>query len=99
MPRDAREVKRPHRNIFERFGHVALSDTQRESLNNGRLTDARLASQNRIVLAATRENVDDLTDLKIAAEHRVDLARGGFCGQIFGELIQSFGLAWHAAGN
>lgn len=46
----------------------------RETFDNRRFSDARLAGQDRVVLPASRENVHDLPNLEIAAEHRVDLS-------------------------
>ena len=60
--------------FLQRRRHVALRDAQREAFDHRRLADARLADEDRIVLPAAREDVDDLPDLEVAAEHRVDLA-------------------------
>ena len=69
-----REIERAQRDVLERRRHVAFDDPQREALDDGRLADARLAHEDRIVLAAPRQDVDDLTDLEIAPEHGIDLA-------------------------
>ena len=55
--------------------HVAARDAQRETFHHGGLADARFAGEDRVVLPPARQDVDDLADLEIAAEHRVDLAR------------------------
>ena len=60
--------------FFSGGGHVARRDAQGEALDHGRLADARLAGEDRVVLPAAGEDVDDLADLGVAAEHRVDLA-------------------------
>ena len=60
--------------FLQRRRHIALRDAQREALDDGRLADARLAGQDRVVLAAADQDVDDLADLGVAAEDRVDLA-------------------------
>ena len=67
--------------------------TQREAFHDGRLAHARFAGQDRIVLAAPRQDVDHLADLEIAAQHRIDLAVARVLGEIHGELIQVRRLA------
>ena len=56
--------------------------------DHGRLADAGLAGQDRVVLPAAGEDVDDLADLEVAADDRVDLALLGPVGQVHGELIE-----------
>ena len=68
------EVERAQRDVSQRLGHVALGDAQREAFDDGGLADARLARENRVVLPATRQDVDDLANLEVAPKHRVDLA-------------------------
>ena len=60
--------------FFSTRRHVAVDDAQREAFHHRRLADARFAGEDRIVLPAARQDVDDLADLEIAAQHRVDLA-------------------------
>ena len=79
--------------FLQRRRHVALRDAQREAFHHGGLADTRLAGQNRIVLAAARQNVDHLADLEIAAQHRIDLAALGALGQVDGVLIEVRRLA------
>ena len=55
-------------------GHVAGHDPQGEPFDHGRLADAGLAGEDRVVLPAAGEDVDDLADLDVAADDRVDLA-------------------------
>ena len=40
--------------VLERLRHVALGDPQGEALDDGRLADAGLAGEDRVVLAAAR---------------------------------------------
>ena len=67
-----------------------------KTLDDSGFTDARFARQDRIVLTAAGENIDDLTNFKIASENRVDFSGGGFCRQIFGILVERFGFARNA---
>ena len=55
-------------------GTSPLRDAEREAFHHRGLADARLAYQNRIVLAAAGEDVDHLADLEVARQHRIDLA-------------------------
>ena len=74
--------------FFKRVGHVAGGDPQCKTFDHGRLADARFAGQDRVVLAAARENIDDLAHFGVAAQHRIDLFLAGQLGQIRGELIE-----------
>ena len=82
------EVERPHGDVLQRAGNVSLGDAQREPLDDGRLPDAGLSGEDRVVLAAAREDVDDLADLEVAAEDRVDVAGPRARRQVDGVLIQ-----------
>ena len=74
--------------FLQRRRHVAGHDAQGEALDHGRLADAGLAGQDRVVLPAPRQDVDDLADLEIAADDRVDLALLGPVGQVERELVE-----------
>ena len=63
--------------VPQRGRHVARGDPQGEALHHGRLAHARLAGQDRIVLAAAGEDVDDLADFSVAAQHGIDVAAAG----------------------
>ena len=69
---------------MQRLRHVAGDDALRQALGDGRLADARLADQGRVVLGPAAEDLDDPLDLLLAADDRVDLAgarprRSGRC--------------------
>ena len=78
---------------LQRRRHVARGDPQREAFDDRRLADARLAGEDRIVLPAPHQDVDDLADLLVAADDRVDLAAAGLLGEIDGELLERLLLA------
>ncbi len=61
--------------VLEALGDVARDDPLGQPLDDGRLADARLADQDRVVLGPPREDLDDPADLRIAADDRVHLAR------------------------
>ena len=44
-------------------GTVAVDDALGEALDDGRLADAGLAEEHRVVLGAAREDLDDALDL------------------------------------
>ena len=74
--RDQRaEVERDDALVLEALGHVAAHDALGEPLDDGRLADARLADQHRVVLRPTGQDLDDAADLLVAADDRVELAR------------------------
>ena len=70
--------------------HIAGRETQRKPLDNRGFANACFARENRIVLTAPHENVDDLPNLFVAANDRVDLTVCGLLGQIDRELSQRF---------
>ena len=67
------EIERAQRDILQGRRHVARGDAQRKTFNDRGLADARLAGEDRVVLAPPGENIDQLSDLEVAAEHRIDL--------------------------
>ena len=48
---------------------------ERQALDDGGLADARVADEERVVLAAPAEHVDRALELVLAADQRVDVAR------------------------
>src|SRR4029079_9404265 len=68
------DVERPDPLALEPLGDVARDDALRETLDDRGLSGARLADENRVVLRAAREHLDDAADLLVAADDRVELA-------------------------
>ena len=62
---------------LQALGHVALDDAVGQALDDGRLADAGLADEDRVVLGAARQHLDDPADLLVAADDRVELALRG----------------------
>ena len=89
-------IERSEHDILENLGNVSLSDPKRQSLDDGRLADSRLAGQDGIVLPATDQDVNHLPDFRFTADHRVDLAALGALGKVDGELIERRGLRHRA---
>jgi len=72
-----REIERANRHVHQCGRHIALHDALRETFDDCRLSDTRLARQDRIVLAPSQQHVDQLADLRIAAADRIDRAFAG----------------------
>ena len=51
---------------FKRLRHVAGGDPQRQAFDHGRLADAGLAGEDRVVLPAPGEDIDHLADFRVA---------------------------------
>ena len=83
-------VERHDALVLEPLRHVAAHDALRQPFDDGRLADARLADQHRVVLGAPREHLDDAADLFVAADHRVELALRGQLGQVAAVALQRF---------
>ena len=49
--------------VAQQLGHVAVDDHLGQALDDGRLADAGLAEQDRVVLGAAAEDLDDALDL------------------------------------
>ena len=82
------EVERDDALVLQALRHVAHVDAPREALDDGGLADAGLADQDRVVLRAAREDLDDAADLLVAADDRVDLAAAGEIGQVARVALQ-----------
>ncbi len=87
------DVERVERHVLQRRRHVALRQAQREAFDDRRLADAGLAGQDRVVLAAAHQDVDDLPNLFVASAHRIDLALARPLGQVGRKAPQGFLLA------
>ena len=73
-PRHQRaHVQREELAVLQVVGHVAAHDAQRQPLCDGRLAHARLADEAGVVLRLAREDADDVADLVVAADDRVEL--------------------------
>src|SRR5262249_58690975 len=60
--------------VLEALRNVPHVDPPREPFDDGCLSDAGLANENRVVLRAPRENLDDPPNLFVSAVDRFDLA-------------------------
>jgi hypothetical protein len=71
---DGPQVKGYDPLVLEGLRHVAANDSLSEALGDGRLADARLADQHRVVLRPARQDLHDPADLFIPPDDRVELA-------------------------
>ena len=96
-------VERDDPLVAQRLGDVAGDDALGETLHDRGLADAGLADQHRVVLGPTRQHLDDPTDLVVAADDRIELARTCGLGEVASVLLERLEgvlgvLARHAAG-
>ena len=81
-------VERDDLLVLQAFGHVLPDDPLRQPFDDGRLADAGLADQHRIVLRAAGEHLDDAADLLVAADDRIELALARQFGEIAAVLLE-----------
>ena len=84
----AADVERDEPLVLQALGHVAVGDATGQTLDDGRLADTRLADEDRVVLRAPAEHLDDPTDLVVAADDRIDLALAGPGGEVLAVLLE-----------
>ena len=82
------DVERPHALALQALGNVARDDPLREPLRDRRLPDAGLTDENGVVLRAPREHLHDATDLLVAPDDGIELARLGERGQVAAVLLE-----------
>jgi hypothetical protein len=70
------------------LGHVVLHDALGEALDDGRLADARLSDQHRVVLGAPAQHLHHPFDFLLAPDHRVEFSVTGELGQVATELVE-----------
>ena len=74
-PATSAHVEREDLLVLQAFRHVAADDPLRQSFDDGRLADAGFADEDRVVLGAARQDLDDAAHFLVAADHRIELAR------------------------
>jgi hypothetical protein len=68
--------------VLEPLRHVATNDALRQPLDDRRLSDTGLADEDRIVLRAAREHLDDAADFFVAADDGIQLALARQVGEV-----------------
>src|SRR5690606_34499689 len=81
-------VELEDRPVLEPFGHVAAQDALREPFDDGRLADARLADEDRVVLRLPRQDANDAADLLIAPDHGIELSFAREIDEIAAVLLE-----------
>ena len=89
----AAHAQRDDARIAQGRGHVALDDPAGDALDDGRLADARLADQHRIVLLAAAQHRQHATDLAVTPGGGIELAIARLGGQVAPELVERRRLA------
>ena len=82
------EVQGDQRLPAQGLGDVPCDHALREAFHHGGLAHAGLADQHGIVLGAPGEHLDHAADLRVAADHRVELALTRNGGEVRAELLQ-----------
>ena len=67
-------VERDDALVLEAFGDVAADDADGQAFDDGRLADAGLADEHRVVLRAAGQHLHDAADFLVAPDHRIELA-------------------------
>jgi hypothetical protein len=66
--------------LLQSFGDIAAHDALGQALDDGRLAHARFTDEHRVVLGATRQDLDHPANFLIAADDRIELALLGQLG-------------------
>jgi hypothetical protein len=74
-------------------GTLPLTMRLREAFDDGRLADAGLADEHRVVLGAAAEDLDDALDLVLAADDGSSLPFAGELGEVAAEGCRARGSA------
>src|SRR5699024_8217280 len=90
------KVQRVELLFLQRLGYLALDDLLRQSFDHGRLTDAGLTDEHRVVLRPPREHLHDALDFLIPADDRVELALPSVLREVAAELVQHQRGGWRA---
>src|SRR5690606_36789691 len=88
--------------VLKRLRHIARNDALREQFGDGRLADAGLSDEHRVVLRAPRENLDDPLQFVRTTNDRIELLVPRRGGQVDTELVHRGGagsLACPGAGG
>ncbi len=81
------DVQRDEALVEEHLRHLTLDDPLGERFDDGGLADAGLADEDRVVLGAAGEDLDDALDLLLAADDRVELAGARGRSKVDTELV------------
>ena len=82
------QVERDHPLVLQPLGHVAGGDALGQALGDRGLPHSGLADQDRVVLGAPAQHLDDPPDLLVAADDRVELPAACEIGEVAPVLLQ-----------
>ena len=85
---DQRKIQNQNALVRQEGRNFAVDDALRKSFDNGGLSDAGIADQNRIVLGPAAEDLNDAIDFRIAADQRIENAVHRGLRQIARELAE-----------
>ena len=83
-------VEGEDRLVLQALGHVAPQDALGQALDDGRLADAGVADEHRVVLGLAGEDLHDPPDLGVAPDHGVEPSGAGVGHQVAPVLLQRF---------
>ena len=89
-----RHVQRQQAVVLERLGDLARRNDLREPLDDGGLPHPRFSDQDRVVLLAATENLDDAFDLHAATYGRIELAPAREIRKVAAEMVEGRGLGF-----
>ncbi len=94
------QIERQEALVLEAVRDVTGDDAIGQALHDGRLADAGLADEHRVVFGPPGQDLDDPPDLLVAADDRVQLAAAGVGGEIPAVLLEGLvGLLGVGAGD
>ena len=82
------QVEQVHDAVSDHLRHIGIHDALRQTLGDGGLAHARLADQERIVLAAATEDLDDALQFVFPTHQGIDGTCAGKIVQVAGESLQ-----------
>ena len=83
-------IQGKNRLILQPLRHVAVEDPLGQPLHHGGLAHAGLADKDGVVFGLPVQNLDGMPDLRVPADHRVQLALPGHLHQVAAVLGQGF---------
>ena len=84
----AAQIQRQDAAVQQVLRHIGRSDALGQTFGDGGLADTGLTDQNRVVLGAAGEDLDDTGNLLVTADHRIQLSLAGSLRQVAGILLQ-----------
>ncbi len=96
---DQRQVERQNALVGQERRHVAVGDALRQALDDGRLADAGLADQHRVVLGAAAQNLHHALEFVIAPDQRIERAVQRGLRQVAAELGEQRAFLGPAGGD